>query len=369
MSKVRWGILSAAAIAKKNWRAISVAENAELVAVASRDINKARAFVDGCQAQFPMPNTVDALGSYEALLARPDIDAVYIPLPTGLRKSWVIAALQSGKHVLCEKPVAINYAEAKIIAEEARKRNLQFMDGVMFAHSKRYEALLKYIHGDCGVGTVRRIATQFSFVGGQEFQKSNIRSQVEYEPLGCLGDLGWYCVRMILALKNWVVPTSVIGRTLNAYATGSGTNVPSEYSGNIYFNDGTSATLFCSFLVENQQWCHISGDRGHVHVDDFVLPYHGSQTVIYTNSPTFEINGCDFRMMNRCKKIITDEYSEGHETAQEVCMFRNFSNLVLQKVVDWKWLEKTLATQRTVSLLKESSDEGGAIKEFLERSA
>ncbi len=73
-------------------------------------------------------------------------------------------------------------------------------------------------------------------------------------------------------------------------------------------------------------------------------------------------------MMNHCKKVVTEEFSEGHESAQEVCMFRNFSNLVLQKIVDWKWLDKTLATQRTISLLKESSDAGGVIKEFRERS-
>ncbi len=121
-----------------------------------------------------MANKVDALGSYEALLARPDIDAVYIPLPTGVRKPWLIAALQAGKHVLSEKPLAISYAEAKAISDEARRQNLQFMDGVMFAHSARYENLLKLIHGDCTVGTVRRISTQFSFVGGQDFQKNNI---------------------------------------------------------------------------------------------------------------------------------------------------------------------------------------------------
>jgi predicted dehydrogenase len=367
MTKVRWGFLSTASIARKNWKAISLAENAELVAVASRDVSKAQSFIDQCNAQVPMPNKVDAVGSYEELLSRSDIDAVYIPLPTGLRKPWVISALEAGKHVLSEKPIAINYADAKAINDEARKRNLQFMDGVMFAHSARYEALLKLVLADCGIGTVRRVATQFSFLAPPDFQTSNIRSQPTYEPLGCLGDLGWYCIRIILGMKNWVAPSAVIGRTLNAYGSNTSKHVPSEFSGNIFFDDGTSASMFCSFMVENQQWVHISGDKGHIHVDDFVLPYHGSQTLFYSNKPEFVTDGCDFQMRNNCKKTILEEYSQGHQTAQEVCMFRNFSYNVLQKTVDWRWLDRALATQRTISLLKESSDAGGVLKPYWEQ--
>ena len=99
-STCRWGILGAAFIARKNWQAIREAGNATLVAVASRDLARARAFIDECQAQVPHPAVPQAMDSYEALLARTDIDAVYIPLPTGIRKEWVIRAAQAGKHVV-----------------------------------------------------------------------------------------------------------------------------------------------------------------------------------------------------------------------------------------------------------------------------
>ncbi|MFN9956318.1 MAG: Gfo/Idh/MocA family oxidoreductase, partial [bacterium] len=79
----RFGILGAAFIARKNWQAIREAGIASLVAVASRDVARAKAFIDECQAQVPHPVKPEAMGSYEALLARKDIDAVYIPLPTG----------------------------------------------------------------------------------------------------------------------------------------------------------------------------------------------------------------------------------------------------------------------------------------------
>ena len=108
----RWGLLGAATIARKNWQAIHDAGNATLVAVASRDPARSAAFVADCQAQVPFAVPPAALESYEALLSRPDIDAVYLPLPTGIRKHWVLRAVRSGKHVLVEKPTGCNAANA-----------------------------------------------------------------------------------------------------------------------------------------------------------------------------------------------------------------------------------------------------------------
>ena len=92
----RWGILSTAGIARKNWEAIRHCDNATVAAVASRSVEKAQAFIDECQAQVPFPTAPKAIGSYDELLASDEIDAVYIPLPTGLRKEWVIKAAQAG---------------------------------------------------------------------------------------------------------------------------------------------------------------------------------------------------------------------------------------------------------------------------------
>src|SRR5262249_18689447 len=99
----RWGVLGTANIARKNWKAIRNAGNSAVVAVASRDAGRARRFIDECQAEAPLAPAPVACGSYGELLARPDIDAVYIPLPTGVRKEWVMRAAAAGKHVLCEK--------------------------------------------------------------------------------------------------------------------------------------------------------------------------------------------------------------------------------------------------------------------------
>src|SRR4051812_24006554 len=109
--KLRWGILSTAQIARKNWSAIHHSGNGTVVAVASRDVARSRNFIAECQAHAPMQATPRALGSYEELLAAKDVDAVYIPLPTGLRKEWVLRAAAAGKHIVCEKPCAVSAAD------------------------------------------------------------------------------------------------------------------------------------------------------------------------------------------------------------------------------------------------------------------
>jgi predicted dehydrogenase len=358
-NKLRWGILSAAMIARKNWRAFSQSQYSTLVAVAAREHLKARQFVDECNAQFPIVPSVEAIAGYSELLARTDIDAVYIPLPTGLRKEWILKALNAGKHVLSEKPVAISMEDMDEISHAVRASGKQFMDGVMFAHSARLNAIEKSIHQEQSVGNVRRVVSHFSFKGDEGFATSNIRSQSEMEPLGCLGDLGWYNVRFILSAMNWELPTHVIGRTLVGYPSGSNSNmgsVPAEFSGELFFDRGRTASVYCSFLAELQQWSHVSGDLGHLVVDDFVLPYYGNRTSYVTHSPVFHVRNCDCRMEDRRQTHTCNEYSEGHPTAQEVLLFDDFSRLVIAGAPDNRWLDYAEKTQRVVDALKRSAD-------------
>ena len=133
----RWGILSTANIARKNWLAIRNSGNAVVTVVGSRKIEKSQQFINDCQASAPFSQMPEACGSYDELLKRDDVDAVYIPLPTGVRKEWVIKAANAGKHVLCEKPVGVSAADVVEMLAACKKNNVQFMDGVMFMHSQR----------------------------------------------------------------------------------------------------------------------------------------------------------------------------------------------------------------------------------------
>jgi len=274
----RWGILGTAGIARKNWQAIALSGNSALTAVASRGLDRARQFVAEGQAACPLPIAPAAVGGYDELLTRKDVDAVYIPLPTGVRKEWVLKAAEAGKHVLVEKPVGVTVADVRDMLAAGDRNRVQLMDGVMFMHSRRLEALRRTLDDGESVGRIRRIAAQFGFNAPDGFLQENIRGDARLEPHGCLGDLGWYTIRFALWVMKFELPTEVTARLLAEAGPPDGPGkVPFEVSAELLFPGGVSATLYCSFQTENEQWATVSGTKGLVHVPDFVLPFFGDE--------------------------------------------------------------------------------------------
>jgi predicted dehydrogenase len=356
----RWGIMGAATIARKNWQAIRNATNCTLTAVASRDVLRCQQFTDACQADAPHDQAPDALDSYDGLLARADVDAVYLPLPTTVRKAWIIRAAQAGKHVLCEKPVGATTDDVREILEVCRENNVQFMDGVMFLHSRRLQRMREILDDGQSVGPVRRIATQFSFLGTPDFLENDIRIRSDLEPLGCLGDLGWYNLGFILWVMKYEKPLAVTGKILASHrGLGSPADVPTEFGGELCFRGGCSASFYCSFLAENQQWAHVSGVKGTMHVRDFVLPFYGSETTFDVSQPKFEVNGCGFNMEDHTQRMAVREYSNSAQNAQETRLFYDFAELVLSGKPDPHWGEIALLTQRVAEACLQSAKSGG----------
>lgn len=357
----RWGILGAANIARKNWKAIRNAGNAVLIAVASRDRARAQRFIDECQAEAPLtPAPVAA--SYEELLARRDVNAVYIPLPTGVRKEWVLRAADAGKHVLCEKPCGVTVADLRAMLDACRRNRVQLMDGVMFMHSRRLLLLRQALDGSDGIGPVHRIVSQFSFKGTNEFLDTNIRASSDLEPLGCLGDLGWYNVRFSLWAMNEQLPERVTGHLLAEHRRGSsGHAVPLEFSGELFFPGGPTASFYCSFRTENQQWANVSGARGYLNVPDFVLPFFGCEASFEVDAPIFRARGCDFNMESHPRRLAVPEYSSGTPDAQETNMIRTFSRIVTSGQLEPMWGEIALKTQQVVEACLHSAREGGKV--------
>lgn len=131
-------------------------------------------------------------GSYEDLLSDPNVDAVYIPLPTGVRKEWVLKAAAAGKHVLVEKPVACTLADAREMAAACATNGVLLMDGVMFMHNDRLSTIRSLLDSRVlGERTPSKVVASFSISGDEEFFSSNIRVNSDMEPHGALGDLGW----------------------------------------------------------------------------------------------------------------------------------------------------------------------------------
>lgn len=359
----RWGILGAANIARKNWQAIRRSGNGTIIAVASRDQQKAAQFIQECQSQISFPETPAAVGSYEELLARQDVDAVYIPLPTGLRKEWVIRAAAAGKHVLCEKPCADHAADLQDMVAACQQAGVQFMDGVMYMHSARLPAVRAILDDPSQLGQLKRIATQFSFCAPPDFLQGNIRLHSQLESLGCLGDLGWYTIRFALWVMKYEMPVWVSGRLLStAGRADSPTAVPTEFSAELGFANGVSATFYNSFLTEHQQWVHVSGNKGSLSYSDFVLPYYGSQASFEVHQPVFRADGCQFNMEQHTRRITVPEYSNGEYNAQETNLFRTFGELALSGKLDPHWPEIALKTQQVLDACLRSAREGRTIQ-------
>ena len=353
---LRWGILGAANIARKNWKAIWNSRNGCVTAVASRDLQRSRQFINECQADAPFPPAPRALGSYEELLAAPDVDAVYIPLPTGIRGHWVKRAAEAGKHVVCEKPCATSVVELVEMLEACRRHQVQFMDGVMFMHSRRLERIREVLDDGQTVGPIRRITSAFTFRAPEEFFASNIRARSDLEPHGCLGDLGWYCIRFALWAMNWKVPQRVTGQILSEFKhTGSQWPVPTEFSAELFFEGGATSSFYCSFLIETEQWVNVSGTRGYLRVPDFVLPFTGRQIAFQTGNPVFDVQGCDFEMQPHCRRWVVKERSHSHPTAQESRLFRHFAEQVQSGTLNALWPEMALKTQQVMQACRESS--------------
>jgi predicted dehydrogenase len=353
--------LGTAEIAHKNWQAIRHAPNCTLSAVASRDIERCRRFIRECQQHTSFDTPPKAYGSYEELLASDAVDAVYMPLPTLIRKEWVIRAAEAGKHVLSEKPVGATAQDVQEMLAACRQNGVQFMDGVMFMHSRRMESIRNILADEQSIGPLKRITSHFTFGAGSEFFAGNIRTHGNLEPLGCLGDLGWYNIRFTLWAMNWKLPVRVTGHILAEHRRpDSPAAVPTTFSAELFYADGVSANFYCSFLAEIQQWASLGGTKGSLYVPDFVLPRYGAEAAFDVSNPIYTITGCDFNMEDHTRRFAVREYSNAAENAQETHMFRRFAELALSGQPDASWGEMTLKTQQVLDACLQSARSGGS---------
>jgi len=353
--KVRWGFLGAAGIAEKNWASVRRSGNGILRSVGSRERAKAERFIESCQASVPLEKAPRAIEGYDEILADPEIDAVYIPLPTGLRKEWVIRAAEAGKHVLCEKPCAVSLEDLEEMVAACEANGVQFMDGVMFVHSKRFPRILAVLEEGEEVGEIKRIESCFSFLGEEEFE-DNIRLKADLEPAGCLGDLGWYSIRMSLACFGNEVPEKVRGFMLEVRE-----GVPVELRGDLYFSGGRSASFHCSFTSALEETCRISGTKGALSLDDFVQPIEGPDTGFWLTQLGSKNEGCNYSTVATRREVKVPGQATNDEGSQETLLFRKFGELVLGGTPDPSWPEASLLTQKVMDAVRKSAVEEAEI--------
>ena len=251
MNRVRWGVLSTARIARVHViPALQQAAHAEVVAIGSRDLERARA------AARPL-GIPRAHGSYEELLADHEIDAVYIPLPNDQHVPWSIRALEAGKHVLCEKPIALTAAEAQQLVDAARKYpNLKVMEAFMYRFHPQWQRT-KQLVAQGAVGELRTIQSFFSYFN---VDASNIRNQAKHGG-GGLMDIGCYNISYSRFIFD-AEPERVCG-IVEYDAT---FNTDRMVAAMLDFG-GRTATFTCSTQLAPYQRVNIFGSGGRIEVE------------------------------------------------------------------------------------------------------
>ncbi len=247
---VRWGILSTAKIATaKVIPGMRRAARAEVVAIASRDTAAAQAAADEL-------SIARAYGSYEALLDDTDVDAIYIPLPNHLHAEWTVKALEAGKHVLCEKPLALTAHDAEDMFAAADAAGRHLAEAFMYRHHPSWRAVRRLVD-EGRIGELRAVDSWFSYFNDDP---ANIRNIAAYGG-GALYDIGCYNVN----LSRWLFggePVSVSGAIHRDPASG----VDTLTSGTLGFANSV-ATFTCATRVEPDQRVHIYGSAGRIVVE------------------------------------------------------------------------------------------------------
>ena len=187
MKKIKWGVMGTAFICERStFPGMLQAENCEMYAIAGRSMEKAEQFKEKYGFE-------KAYGSYEELLTDPEIEAVYIPLPNTMHYEWTIKALKSGKHVLCEKPLAPTEAQAKEMFAAAEENHVYLMEAFAYQHSPYLTAIREEIQN----GTIGDIRYMESAYITSDYNKNNIRMRRDTLG-GCTYDLGVYNTSLIL---------------------------------------------------------------------------------------------------------------------------------------------------------------------------
>ncbi|MGK0184524.1 MAG: putative dehydrogenase [Verrucomicrobiales bacterium] len=258
--KVRWGILSTALIGTGQViPAMQRGTFSEVTGIASRDKTKAAEWAEKLGIS-------KAYGSYEAILADPDIDAIYNPLPNHLHVPWSLKAIEAGKHVLCEKPVALTSGEAQQLVDAANAHpELKVMEAFMYRHNPQWQKA-KDLTTSGGVGDLRTVQTAFSYFNDDG---DNIRNRADIGG-GGLMDIGCYCISLSRFLFDRE-PQRLVAMVENDPRF----DVDRLSLAILDFGDGQTSSFVCSTQLVPYQRVNILGTSGRVEIE---IPFNAPKT-------------------------------------------------------------------------------------------
>lgn len=328
--KVRWGVLGTARIADTVIPGLLKAGNSELVAVASRDAEKAREWAQARGAKH-------YFSSYDEMLASDVIDAVYVPLPNALHVEWSIRAAEHGKHVLCEKPIATSASHVEELIAAERRNGVKIMEAFMYRFHPQTERTRQLV-ADGSIGELKIVRATFDFLLSRP---QDVRLSKELGG-GALLDVGCYCVN-ISSLVVGAAP-----RAVTASAVWSEGGVDTSLVGTLEFANGMLGVIDCSFQVgmSMQQGLQVSGTEGLIRVTH------------------------PFRMSEEDTFIIVDK-ADKEGTVEQVrvpggneyqFMVEHFAGAVLNNTEPGYTLQDSLANMRVLDALIEAARTGRRVE-------
>ena len=244
--RLKMGVLGCAKIAHGFVRDVLPSDQVEVVAVASRDLGKAQAFA----AQFGL---AQAWGSYEALLADPNVDAIYLPLPNTMHAPWAMAAARAGKHVLCEKPLTLTRDVAQDMFDTARQHGVMLLESFPYYFQPQTGDMLALLQSGA-IGQVRSVHASFGFTLAPE-ATGNIRFNPDLGG-GALLDAGSYPLSLIRLVMGQA-PVRVM-----AQSSWAASGVDISTMATLEYADGRRAQLMCAMDVANVRRATICGTAG-----------------------------------------------------------------------------------------------------------
>jgi xylose dehydrogenase (NAD/NADP) len=247
---IRWGVLGVAGINAAMVPAIRACPGAELVGIASRDERRARAVAAA-------EHTRTYVG-YDALLADPTVDAVYLPTPNAQHARWTLRAVAAGKHVLCEKPLAVTAAEARKMADAAAKADVILAEAFMYAHHPRFQ-LVRRLIADGAIGAVRSVHVTFTFDASDELGHSGFQGA---PGSGAIYDVGCYAVHVARTLIG-AEPEAVTAHAMSSTEHG---DVDMSTSLLLEFPDGVGATAHLGMWNGDRDTVTVIGSRGWIEI-------------------------------------------------------------------------------------------------------
>ncbi|CAN5783870.1 Gfo/Idh/MocA family oxidoreductase [soil metagenome] len=328
MNTIRWGVLGAAKIAiTKVIPAMQRAVGCEVAAIASRDGARA------AQAAADL-GIARAHASYQALLADPDIDAVYIPLPNHLHVPWTTRAAEAGKHVLCEKPIALNAADARTLLDVRDRTGVRIQEAFMVRTHPQWVRARALVDGG-ELGEVRAISGFFSYYN---VDPANLRNVAEWGGGGLL-DIGCYLVNTARFIFD-AEPSRVAGTLDLDPAFG----VDRQASMILDF-DGRHAVGTCSTQLQHYQRIQIVGTKGRLEIE---IPFNApaDRPCRLAVDRTGEIHGTGVTYM---ELDVCDQYTIQTEV---------FSKAILEKRPQWVPLEDAVANMACIDAIFRSADSG-----------